>query len=536
MAVEIARALETHLGAVGIDADLVLMREQELHRDVLINHDFEIYVARSPELRDPDDLRPLLHSSFNSDPGWLNPFGLADIDVDELLEDQRRLDGMDRRRVVYDLQRQIAKLQPFAMIGFPEDVRTARSDRFHGWFNLPLRDPLSFLTLRSREDEEIASTTLRVLITDKRVTKNFNPIAVEYRNRGTFIGLVYDSLGRRFGESVIPWMAREWTWDTSDRTTATVRLRSNLRFHDDSPLTASDVAFTYRFMSDTSLGSHESPVPAPRYRGHISLIEAVEVLDDRTLRFEFGETAPAVARRAFTVPVLPAHEWKPRAKEVNLGGITLFDGITEALVWANPQPVGSGVLRYDRSIPDELVSFTRFEEHFIDRDTVTVSDGQFGNGVPFEEMIARVAPSDAAAVELVATGEAEATVSSVDPSVVPQIGRNDDLLLLVDESRSFYHVGFNARRGVLGNSRFRRVLSGLLDSSDIASEIFNEYLEPSAVPIKDRVWTPSDLRWVGSNPEVPFIGSEGRLDDTEAKERLREAGYRYSGNGELRER
>lgn len=539
-ATEIARTLRANLAAVGVDADIVLMREEELYRDVLINHKFDIYVARYPDTDDPDALRPLFHSEFGEEPGWQNPFGFTELTVDELLAEQRRQEGSDRRSTVFALQRNVARQQPLAVVGHPDEIQAVRTARFEGVARHFLRDPVDYMRVSvgraddsSRDAGDEPSRRLRVTITDDRVTKNFNPIAVEFRNRGTFTGLLYDPLARRYDGAVYPWLARDWSWKVDgDETAAMVTLREDLRWHDGTSLTATDVAFTYRFLTDTTLGGEERPVPAPRFRGRTSLVESVERVDDRTLRFGFAQTAPEVAVRAFTVPVLPEAEWKPKATKAEFVGLDLFDGVTEALVWDNPEPVGSGVVQFERSVAEELLVCRRFNGHFLNRAEPEASH-EFGGGLAFEELSVRVTPSDAAAVALLAAGEADATASNVDPSVVPRIGRSDDLQLLVTPSRSFYHVGFNTRRGVLSNQRFRRAVTRLLDKGALAGEVFDGYLTPAAVPVSPRRWVPSDLRWNGGDPEVPFVGTGGTLDTAAAKELFRTAGYQYSDDGTL---
>lgn len=533
-AVEIARKLKANLEAVGINSDIVLLRKDELRRQILINHDFDVYVARSPDIFDPDELRPLMHSRFNEDPGWLNPFGLGRLDIDELLDAQRTQKGSDRRESVFDLLQTVATLQPFSVLGFPVEIRTHRRDRFEGWSAFPLRDPLGILALEPVSDTDNRLPQLRLVITDSRVTKNFNPIAVEFRNWGTFTGLVYDPLGRRYRDQIRPWAAREWTWMENSRgTTAKITLRDGLQFHDGTALTAEDVAFTYRFLADTALGSTESPVPAPRFQGRVSLVSGIEVIDERTIRLEFGETTPEIARLVFTVPVLPAHEWEPRAREVELVGLTPFEGVTDALVWSNQDPVGSGPFRFDRSVTGELLTLRRFEDHFLHRETADSTSSLSGEGAPAEEVTALVAPASGTAVELVAAGEADAVLSALDPENVPRVGSADDLQLVLDQAESFYHVGFNTRTEVLGNARFRRTIARLLDPSAVATNVFDGYFKPSSVPIRDSKWTPTELEWTGIDPEVPFLGDEGNLDTAAARDAFLEAGFRYNERNEL---
>lgn len=532
----IARHLVNHLGAVGIDAAIVLESEDELRRSTLINRDFDLYVARYPDQYDPDFLRPMLHSVFAEEPGWQNPFGFVDLAVDDLLDRQRRTEGGARRRAVAELLRSVAQLQPFTVIAFPDDIRAVRRDRFIGWRSPGLTSPLGYLALRPTDQNEGPSRRLRVTTTDNRVTRNYNPIAVEFRNRGTLTGLLYDPLARRSRHGTTPWLAEGWTWHETDDggTAARVRLREGLHWHDSQPLTAADVAFTYTFLDDTSLGEGAVAAPAPRFRGRVSLVESIDAVDERTLEFTFGDTTPAVASRAFTVPVLPEREWRPHAAPVDLAGLELFEGVTEALVWDNPDPIGSGVLRFERNIVDELLVLRRFDGHFLHRGAAP--DHPFDGGVSFETLVFRVAPSDGAAVELVAINEADATGTNVGSDTVPTIGRHDGVQLVVTPSRSFYHVGFNVRREPLGNARFRQAVARLVDTEFVAHTGFDGFATPTASPLAGSGWTPSDLRWRGEDPVVPFIGSDGELDVAAAQDLFREIGYQYDEDGRLLDR
>lgn len=536
-ATQIARSLAMHLDAVGIDVEVIPMAEDELRRTVLINHEYDLYVDRYPKQEDPDFLRPLLHSRFSEEPGWQNPFGYSNLDIDGLLTDQRITENQARESVVSELQRAVARDQPFTVVVFPNEIRAVRTDRFTGWYRFNPTTKITYLTLNQADDADDSSESrpLRVTTTDDRITKNFNPIAVEFRSNGTFTGLLYDQLALRFKGMMWPWLAESWTWEPSPagNTTVTIELRDDLSWHDGRPVTADDVAFTYRFLADTSLGSRESPVPAPRFRGRISLVEAVEALDDATIRIDFDDTSPEVAVRALTVPIFPKHEWEPKATVADLAGIDLIEGVTEALIWTNPEPIGSGPLQFEHSIAEEVVTLSRYDEHFINQASTTNLGDIFGTGVVFDELQVRVVPSDEAAVQLIAAGNADATASSVDPRVVPRIGRNPDLKLLVQPSRSFYHIGFNAREGPLGNPKFRRAIAQLVDKEFLVTEVFNGYASPAATPLAETSWAPSDLRWEEADPEVPFLGARGDLDVEAAKEAFREAGFQYSDEGHL---
>lgn len=541
-ATKIARSLSENLQAVGVDAEIRLLAEDELLREVLVNHSFDLYVARFPGDRSPDFLRPFLHSRFAAEPGWQNPFGFSDLSVDDLLVEQQRRAGEQRAISVENLQRQVVRRQPFIVAAFPDWIGAARSDRFEGFGEFRPDSPLRYVAL----DRSAASTAdgagdadgveLRTVITDGRVTENTNPIAVEFRNDGTITGLLYDQLGRRIDGDVTPWLARDWSWAEPEpgRAVATVDVREGRTWHDGKPLTAGDVAFTYRFLADTSLGRGDVPVPAPRYRGRISMVESVEAVDDGTLRVEFADTSPEVAARAFTVPVLPRHEWEPKAREADLVGLDLFDGVTEALVWPNPEPVGSGPLQFESRTPGERLVLSRFADHFVEDDAASLP-GRFTGGLAYDRFVARVAPSEAVAVELVAEGEADATLSALSPAVVPQVGRYGDVALQVDGHHSFYHVGFNVRRGPMANPRFRRVVAMLVDRQQVVDDVLGGYARPAVTPVRNAEWTPQDLRWDDGAPALSFVGTDGDLDVQAARAAFRDAGYQYDDDGRLLE-
>ena len=211
-----------------------------------------------------------------------------------------------------------------------------------------------------------------------------------------------------------------------------MQLRSG-EWHDGRPITADDVAFTVRFLSDTSLGDDDIPVPAPRFRGRTSLVTGVTAVDDRTVELRI-DASREVARRVLTLPVLPRTEWEPRSRRTEIGDVSLQEGVTEALTWQNPEPVGSGPLAFERAAIDEALVLTRVEDHFIET-------------APFERLSFRVAPSDEAAVQLAAADEVDAT-GPLTASVVPDIARSNSTSLLIGTTGAFYHVGYNTREKI----------------------------------------------------------------------------------------
>ncbi|WP_101295489.1 ABC transporter substrate-binding protein [Halegenticoccus soli] len=538
----IARHLAENLETAGVAARVVPVEVEELYRQVLINQQFDLYVGQYPEARhlDPDSLYGLLHSRFSSESGWQNPFGYTNLTVDELLEEQRTTAGKARREAAAELQRTVAQTVPFLTVAFPDVLCAVRTDRFTKWRTFGPNSAVGLLSLERLPGADFSSdfasdgAELRLATTDPRITENRNPIAAEFRRLGTFIDLLYDSLCRRYSGTVNPWLAETVTWATDGRApTVNVRLRDGLSWHDGTPLTADDVAFTYAFLADTTLGADEGSIPAPRFRGRVSLVDNVSVTDDRTVRIRFLPGSEAVADRALTIPLLPEHVWSEKTGKASIAGIEVNGETTEALIWNNPNPVGSGPFRFERSKPDESLVLSLFDDHFLVRDR----GGEDPTGLParpaFDRLRVQVVSSDVSAVELVSNDDADATISNLSAETVPRIARSPDLDLIAHRSQSFYHVGFNARQAPLSNPRFRHTVARLVDKSFLVRDVFGWYAAPAASPLAETRWLPEDLAWAGADPVTPFLGEAGEVSPERARSAFREAGYQYSENGKL---
>jgi peptide/nickel transport system substrate-binding protein len=531
----IARHLAENLNAVGVDATLDFLPRVELYREVLLNGEFDAFVARLPQLRDPDELRTLLHSVFAEEPGWQNPYSFADLTADEFLEEQRTETGVDRRATVRDAIELIKREQPLTTIAYPDAIRAVRSERFTGWQQYSPRSPLSYFALNQGEQidpDDSEEITLRVSTTDPRLTRNLNPLAVEFRDTGTILQFLYEPLVYREDDERIPWLAESWEFDQSGSTTARVRLRPNLSWHDGVELTADDVAFTHRFLQDTSMGAVETTVPAPIHRGRSTLVETVTAEDDRTLTFSFGDATPRIAERALSIPVLPRHIWREQTERANVPGVTA-QNVTDALVWGNDNPVGSGPLRFERAVAEEALYLRRDADHFLNGDPPADLSDAFGGGVPFDRFELRVVPSDVTAVELLAAGDLDATTATVGHEAVPQIGEEASLSLLVDRARSPYHVGYNTGTEPFSNPHFRRLAARLIDKDHLVSEVIGGYGTPIAHPFDETDWNPPGSGFTDSDPEVPFIGQNGEVDVETARAVFRDRGFEFDESGQL---
>lgn len=548
--VHIARYLAEQLEQVGIAPTVIPMNRESLRRDVLLNHQFDLYVDRFPARSEPDFLRGLVHSRFGPEPGWQNPFGYADLDTDDLLVAQRRQDVDQRTTTLWNLQSSIVNNQPFSVVAFPHEMRVHRTDRVRGWDESAIHSTLGYLSLSAVEGHEPDATTatasaaeptstgeqaavFTVGTTDERMTRNLNPISVAFRDGGTVTGLLYDRLGRWVDGEVQPWLASGWEWlDTGDvGRTAEVEVRPDATWHDGRSITAEDLEFTYEFLADTSLGAFESPTPAPRFRDRGSLVRGIKPVDRRTIRLEFVPCNRQVARRAFAVPVFPRHVWKRRTDPVDPPWLASEKPLSEALVWRNPNPVGSGPFEFHDWKADSHLTLRPFDDHFLNG-TERPDHLSAYRSAPVDRLRFEVVPTSRTAVTLVLDGNLDATADPVMPGDVPAT-LPDSVERAESNPAAFYHVGYNTRRAPLSNPRFRRAVAQLLDKEYLVDAVFDGFASPAASPLARSDALAPRLQWHGRDPELPYPGKDGELNVGRARRAFRQAGYRYDDNGKL---
>jgi peptide/nickel transport system substrate-binding protein len=521
--VRIARLLEDHFKAVGIDVSLDVRSDIDFHRTVLYDHDFDVCIGRYPAGTDPDFLYEALYSRYADESGWQNPFGYADRNLDTLLEEQRHVSGDERTTVVTEMLESIATEQPFVPICVPEEHRVVRTDRFDGWESGHLATRHGYLGLEPAADVD----ALRVSHSDARPTENLNPLAADYRRRGTITELLYDSLATQDGDGEIqPWLAESWNWNGR---TIDVFLREGCEFHDGEQVTAEDVAFSYRLLGDISLGTLEAASPAPRYRGQVAAVESVDVRTDHHVELTVDTNDP-VAERALLVPTLPAHIWRERATQiVGSGEGSIAQGTTEAIVTNNVPPIGSGPFQFVSRTEGDRIVLERFENHFTRRTSVDLPEATV------EDCTFNIDPGSVSAAQAVATDARDVTSLPLDANAIGGVEVSGGVDRIASAPQSFYFLGFNARRAPFNNYRFRRVIAGLIDKRWVSDEIFHGYARPIATPVTDE-WVPKSLEWNGVDPETPFLGTDGEVDVAAAQAAFENAGFRYDSQGRLRVR
>ena len=151
------------------------------------------------------------------------------------------------------------------------------------------------------------------------------------------VGLTFDGLMTGTGDEVDSFYGAlaEWVEFTDDELTYDFKIRPEARFHDDTPVTAGDVAWSMRTLREQG---HETIKPG------LAPIESIEALEDDLLRVRFVPGRPKTAHLAILgVPVFSEAFWEGKDFEAS----TL-----EPILGSGPYQVGDfevgRFIRYDR--------------------------------------------------------------------------------------------------------------------------------------------------------------------------------------------
>ncbi len=243
------------------------------------------------------------------------------------------------------------------------------------------------------------------------------------------------------------------SWDVSeDRTEWTFHLDPNAKFHDGTPVTAEDVAFTAKYL-----------IKIPVWNGTDTDAKEVIVVDEHTVKLVMKQPI-ILSVPLWWVPILPKHIWEPYKDNL--------------LEFKNEPPIGSGPFMVDEWKFGEYIKLKAFEDYHLGRPYI-------------DYLIMKTYGSEDALVMALLNGEIDMIEPcALSPSGALQIikANNPNVAVRIDPGDSFYWLELNQARDdplskALRNVEFRRALAHAIDKEKIAEVAFIGYADPVDVPV-----------------------------------------------------
>ena len=193
-----------------------------------------------------------------------------------------------------------------------------------------------------------------------------------------------------------PYFARSWEFD-SDTSEVVFHLRHDLQWHDGTPVTSRDVAFTFDRLKNPAV-----PFPNPSY---FDYWDAAEVIDPVTIRFFLRPHANALYGWSRTA-IMPEHI---------LGEVSPED--LESHPFGTLAPVGNGPFRFVERVPGDRWVFEANPEFPEDL-----------GGRPYaDRLVYRQIPDEFALAAALQTGEVDLVIDA-SPSMLEQVGDDPEVV------------------------------------------------------------------------------------------------------------
>jgi peptide/nickel transport system substrate-binding protein len=287
-----------------------------------------------------------------------------------------------------------------------------------------------------------------------------------------------------------PALAESWLWEAD--TAVVFRLRHDVRWHDGTPTTAYDVAFTFDRVKNPATGFPNA--------SDFERWKRVETLDSFTVRAVVAPHLDPLLSWAF-MPIMPKHA---------------LDSIAPAALrnaGFNNAPIGNGPFR--------------FVEHRANDRWVFEANPDFpeslGGPPLIDRLVWRVIPENTVQVTELLSGGADLILGPLASDLDAMAGETG-VRPIVKPSGQYHFIGWNGKRPPLGDARVRRALTLAIDRDEILQVLRGGRGQLASGPVGPFHWG-----FTESVSPLPF-------DTAEARQLLDQAGVIDRNGDGVRER
>lgn len=266
-----------------------------------------------------------------------------------------------------------------------------------------------------------------------------------------------DSMNTRGDGGFEPELAESWSW-AADSLSIAFTLHPDATWHDGTPVTARDVAFSFDIHKDPEVGSSVAPL--------LARIDSVTVRDSLTAVVWYRQRYPEqFLDAAFQVRIHPEH-WLSKVKR--------SEYTTSPTVRS---PVGSGRFKFARWEPGTLVEVVANTEHYRGRPKL-------------DRILWTIAPDFNTSAARLFSGEAD-YLEYLRPENVEEIKKHAELTMTRYGSLDYGFMWFNLRdprnnarpHPIFGDVGVRRALSMAVDREKAVKSVLGDLGFVSAGPL-----------------------------------------------------
>lgn len=234
------------------------------------------------------------------------------------------------------------------------------------------------------------------------------------------------------------------SWRMVDDTTIEMKIRQGVTFHDGSPLTIQDVAFTF---GPERMTGKDAPGLQQKTE-YLTALNGIEVIDDETIHLTLSAPSPVILQQIATFGA------QVIKKDAYLAAGSWED-------WGRA-PVGTGPYRVAEFRPDE---FVRLEAH----------DAYWGGRPPAKAITIYYVPEEAVRVAGLVSGTYD-IITNVTLDQVPVVEKANGVEIVGGEIADIRGIYFDTTHPQLADARVRRAMSHAIDRELIVESMWNGML------------------------------------------------------------
>ena len=282
---------------------------------------------------------------------------------------------------------------------------------------------------------------------------------------------VYDYLVR-MDSTGFPKLQLAEKLETPDDKTYIFTIRKGVKFHDGSPLSAHDVAYTFQSIKNPELN-------AP-LRSTLEIVESIEVLDSLRVKFSLKNAyAPILAD--LEVGIVP--------KKVVESGADL-----------KLKPIGSGPFMFKEWSNDAFLRLT--------------ANPHYWRGVPpLKELELKILPEATTQVLALENREVDFLLNNFPESHLPRFEKNERLKIKKSPGSNYVYLGLNQENQYLSNKKVRKALAHAINFQSMVQNLFSGLHRSANSVLNKQHWA--------YNPSLKDYG----FDPEKARRLLDEAGF-----------
>ena len=337
------------------------------------------------------------------------------------------------------------------------------------------------------------------------ISGNFNPAYYSSSYDGYVVDLTFQTLMNRDidGEWV---MEAADDWEVSeDGTQITFFMNEDNYFSDGEQVTAHDVVWSYKLLSDPSYTGRYGSIAdglegyAEYADGETEDFPGVVAEDDFTVVFTFREPLRTNIVNT-TFHIMPEHYY----------GENMTHGDTEGVTELSSEPIGSG--------PYTLVDFAPEEYVYLERNENYLFEDQF----LVEEILIQATEMTTEMDDLL-TGTVDLLAGQINPDNIRDAEAADNIQLNEYPRSGYGYVKTNNEFGPTTEKEVRQALYYSFNLEEFVDEYFEGYASTQYHPYSQESWAVTD-EWVDSIASYDF-------DMDRAAEILDEAGWEVGDSG-----